>query len=194
MAVHYWSNEEKEYLKEITSGHHYREIMQLMNERFEYQFTYNQIKGAINRRKLHTGFNGQFKKGNIPFNKGTKGLTKGSRTSYKKGNVPANYRSVGSERVNVDGYVEIKVADPNKWKCKHAHIWEKENGPIPKGSVVIFGDRNKRNFNLDNLILVTNRQLLIMNAKKLIKNDADLTRIGLNLAKLYEKIGEKNRG
>ena len=47
---------------------------------------------------------------------------------------------------------------------------------------------------LDNLILATNRQLLIMNAKKLIKNDADLTRIGLNLAKLYEKIGEKNRG
>ena len=55
-------------------------------------------------------------------------------------------------------------------------------------------NRNKRNFNLDNLILTTNRQLLIMNAKKLIKNDADLTRIGLNLAKLYEKIGEKNRG
>ena len=107
MAVHYWSNEEKEYLKEITPGHHYREIMQLMNERFEYQFTYDQIKGAINRRKLHTGFNGQFKKGNTPFNKGTKGLTKGSRTSYKKGNVPANYRPVGSERVNIDGYVEI---------------------------------------------------------------------------------------
>ena len=30
---------------------------------------------------------------------------------FKKGNVPKCHRPVGSERVNVDGYVEVKVAD-----------------------------------------------------------------------------------
>ena len=36
------------------------------------------------------------------------------RTWFKKGHIPANYRPVGSERVNADGYIEVKVADPNK--------------------------------------------------------------------------------
>ena len=41
-----------------------------MNEKFEYQFTEGQIKGALNRYKLQTGLNGNFKKGSIPWNKG----------------------------------------------------------------------------------------------------------------------------
>ena len=28
---------------------------------------------------------------------------------FKKGNVPANHRPIGSERITVDGFVEIKV-------------------------------------------------------------------------------------
>ena len=192
MAVHIWSEEEKEYLRQITPGHHYREIIELMNNKFEYQFNYQQIKGAISRYKLNTGFNGQFKKGNIPYNKGTKGLTGANRNSFKKGHIPLNYRPVGSERVNVDGYTEIKVADPNKWKLKHRVIWEQHYGPITKENKIIFLDNNKTNLNIENLAMVTNTQLLIMNGNKLIKKDADLTRVGVNIAKIYEKIREVN--
>ena len=123
-----WSSEEKKYLTEITPGHHYNEISNLMTKKFKHEFTINQIKNAINRYKLNTGFNGQFKKGNVPANKGKKGFMGANRTSFKKGNTPYNYKPVGSERITKDGYIEVKVSDPNKWRLKHIIIWERENG------------------------------------------------------------------
>lgn len=98
---------------------------------------------------------------------------------------------VGSERVNSDGYVDIKISDPNKWKGKHILIWEKENGPVPKGHCVIFGDGNNRNFDSNNLILVSRQQLIVLNKNNLIQSDADLTRTGVIIADLYQKINER---
>lgn len=82
--IHRWSEEEKKYLAEITPGKHYSEILELMNKKFKNTFTISQIKGAIGRYKLNTGFTGKFEKGNIPKNKGTKGLTGANKTSFKK--------------------------------------------------------------------------------------------------------------
>ena len=186
-----WSNEEKEYLAEITPGHHYNEIAILMTEKFRHEFTINQIKNAINRYKLNTGFNGQFKKGNVPANKGKKGLIGPNKTSFKKGNRPYNYKPVGSERLTKDGYIEVKVSDPNKWRLKHIIIWERENGKIPKGYALVFGDGDKSNLSINNLILVSRKQLLIMNKNKLIKNNVELTKTGVVIADLISKIGEK---
>ena len=154
--------------------------------------TIGQIKAAIGRYKLNTGFNGQFQKGNIPANKGTKGLSRANKTSFKKGCRPSNYREVGSERVTKDGYIEIKVG-PKEWKFKHQVIWEKYNGNIPRGHVVIFGDGNKENLDINNLILVTRKQLFILNRHALIKNDIELTKVAVNIAKVQEKINERTR-
>ncbi len=191
--LHMWTEEEKEYLRQITPGHHYKEIQELMNKKFNTDFTLNQIKAAIGRYKLNTGFNGRFLKGSIPANKGTKGLTRANRTSFKKGHTPINYRPVGSERITKGGYIEIKVKDPNLWRLKHLVIWEKENGPLPKGCAIMFADGNKLNLNMENLILVTRNQLLIMNKRKLRKDSIELTKVGLNIAKVYERIGERRR-
>lgn len=120
-VLHIWSTEEKEYLKQITPGHHYKEIQEIMNKKYNLDFTVGQIKGAVSRYKLNTGFTGQFDKNHIPFNKDKKGTcAKGSEKSwFKKGDMPVNHRPVGSERVNVDGYCEIKVSEPRKWRLKH---------------------------------------------------------------------------
>lgn len=131
-TFHIWSSEEKDYLREITPGRHYKEIVELMNAKFEYEFNLGQIKGAIARYKLNTGFTGYFPKGNIPFNKGTKGIMKANKTSYKKGNIPQTYKPVGTERITKDGYIEIKVKDPNVWKLKQRLIYEEHYGEIPK--------------------------------------------------------------
>lgn len=191
--THIWSSEEKEYLKQITPGCHYKEILEFMNKRFDFNFSLDQIRNAIKRYGLNTGFNGRFNKGHIPANKGIKGIVyEGSKkTWFRKGNTPLNHRTVGSERVNVYGYVEIKIAEPNKWRLKHQVIYEKLNGSIPKGHVVIFGDSNKFNFNSDNLILVSKQQLLILNRHNLIQNDAKLTRTGLIIADVYQKINQR---
>ena len=195
-TIHIWSTEEKEFLKQITPGHHYKEIQELMKKRFNLDFTLNQIKAAVERYKLNTGFTGRFNKQHIPFNKGQKGTcAKGCEKAwFKKDNIPVNHRIVGSERINVDGYTEIKVAEPNKWRLKHNVIWEKHYGPIPKGHAVIFGDRNTLNLDINNLILVSRQQLLMLNRNKLIQNDVNLTRIAINIADVYIKIGKiKNR-
>jgi hypothetical protein len=196
MKVHVWSAEEKEYLKGITPGRCYKEIQELMNKKFALEFTINQIKGAIGRYKLNTGRTGRFEKGNVPFNKGIKGSCAAGceKTWFEKGNKPKNYMPIGSQRVNGDGYVDIKIADPNKWKGKHILIWENHNGPVPKGHAVIFGDGNPRNFNPDNLIMVSRKQLLVMNRNNLIQNDADLTRTGVIIADLHLRISKRKKG
>lgn len=191
--THIWSNEEKEYLKEITPGKHYKEILELMNKKFEHTFTINQIKNAINRYKLNTGFNGQFNKGHTPANKGTKGLTGANKTSFKKGQKPVNWRAICSERITVDGYIEIKVAEPNKWRLKHQVVWEKHNGKVPKGYTLIFGDGDRQNLDINNLIVVSRKQLLVMNRNSLIKNDVNLTKTGVIVADLISKISEKKQ-
>lgn len=61
---------------------------------------------------------------------------------------------------------------------------------MPKGHAVIFGDGNRRNFELDNLILVSRAQLAILNKHNLIQMDAELTRTGVVIADIYKKIGE----
>lgn len=189
-TLHIWIEEEKEYLKSIVCGRSRNEILNLMNKKFEYQFTLNQIKGAMKRYNLKTGLTGQFQKGHIPVNKGTKGVMKPNKTSFKKGKTPINHRSVGSERVSVDGYVEIKVAEPNKWRLKHQVVWESQNGKIPEDSVVIFTDGDKSNLHIDNLTLITRKQLLILNKNKLIKEDSELTKVGINIANVISKINE----
>lgn len=107
--------------------------------------------------------------------------------------MPVNYRPVGSERVNVDDYVEIKVADPRTWVGKHTFIWEEHNGPVPKGYVVIFGDGDRRNFDPDNLILVSRKQLVRLNQKGLIQNNADLTRTAVIMVDLQQKIADRSK-
>lgn len=191
-----WSDEEKEYLKKITPGHHYIEIANMMNKEFNREFTVNQIKSAIGRYKLNTGFNGRFKKGNVPHNKGKKGLYyKGcEKTWFKKGQAPINHKPVGSERIDRYGYILIKVAEPSVWKLKHRVIWEKANGPIPKNYTVIFLDGDKSNTDINNLALVSRSELLIVNQKKLIKSDTELSKVGINIAKVQSKINKRKRG
>lgn len=194
-GFHKWSSEEKKYLEEITPGHHHKEILQMMNRKFEYQFSIRQITGAIKRYNLNTGFTGHFKKGHEPFNKGVKGVcAKGcEKTWFKKGHKPVNYKQVGSERVNVDGYIEIKVAEPNTWELKHRVVWEKEKGKIPRGYAVIFADGNRQNTDINNLMLVSRKELLVMNGNGLIKEDAELTKTGKIVAELMIKVNEKKK-
>ena len=77
--------------------------------------------------------------------------------------MPHNYRPVGSERINRDGYIEVKVADPKTWKTKHRIVWEAHHGEIPKGSIIVFRDGNKLNTDISNLALVSRGVSLKMN-------------------------------
>jgi hypothetical protein len=115
---------------------------------------------------------GRLQKGNVPFNKGRKWkdyMSKGSikncrKTTFKKGTVPPNHKPVGSERVEKDGYVYIKVREGiGGFTLKHRHIYEQHYGPIPKGYNVEFKDRDRANFSLENLVLRTRSENMKLN-------------------------------
>ena len=105
--------------------------------------------------------NGMFLKGHVPFNKGMKQheymseevIQKTTATRFKKGQIPVNIKEIGYERISVDGYVEVKTE--KGFVLKHRMIWEKHNGPIPKGHIVRFKNRNKLDIRIENLELVT---------------------------------------
>lgn len=188
---HKYTDAHANFIRENIKGIKCDELTQIFNIHFGLNLKISQIRAFCHNNRLTSGVDCRFKTDHIPANKGKKGEGGWEPTQFKKGNVPVNYRPIGSERVNVYGYVEIKVADPNKWRLKHQVIWEEVNGHIPKGHNVIFGDSNTGNLDPKNLILVSKSQLLIMNRNKLIQNDADLTRTGVIIADLYQKINER---
>lgn len=100
---------------------------------------------------------------------------------------------VGSERKDKKGYVLIKIAEPNKWIEKHRYIYESMYGNIPTGHKVIFADGNKENFDIDNLVLVSDSEALIMNTKKLKYDDAELTKTGALIAKIIDKVNKVSK-
>ena len=193
--LHKWSEEEKEYLASIVKGKSYKEIATLMKNKFNYDFTDQQIKGAMNRYNLTTGTMGYFKKGFTPWNKGLKGYIGANKTSFKKGAIPPNQAPVGTESYTKDGYIKVKIADPNKWELKQRLIYKQHHGDIPKGHNVIFADGDMYNYDIDNLIAVSKSEMLILNNHKLIYEDKELTKTGVNIAKILSKASKlKSRG
>jgi len=185
-----YTEEQRNFIEENIKGKSTNELTEEFNRCFGLNINANSIRAFIKNNALKSGLDCKFKIDHIPFNKDKKGIWyKGSeKTWFKKGNTPINHRPLGSERVTVDGYTEIKVAEPNKWRLKQQLVWEEHNGPIKKGYAVIFGDGNRQNLDIDNLILVTRQQLLILNRNKLIQKNAKLTRTGVIIADLYLKI------
>ncbi len=119
------------------------------------------------RRGDNIGKEYRFQKGQIPPNKGVKGINyEGMKaTQFGIGHKPANYRPVGTIRDSRDGYLEIKIADGiHQWRLLHRVIWERCNGEIPKGHIVSFIDRNPKNINIKNLALFTKVQNMKRNS------------------------------
>lgn len=186
-----YTDEMIEFLKEVTPGKTYKEITELFNNKFNLGVTTEIIKSLLSRKKIHTETRGcLYKKGSIPWNKGKKGYMGANKTSFKKGNRPKNWKPVGSERL-IDGYTFIKIADPREWTLKHRIIWEEHHKKkIPRGSVIIFADGDKSNLNIENLICVTREELKVLNKCRLISSVPELTKTGLNIAKIRIKLAE----
>ena len=183
------------FLREIAPGKTYKEIVEIFNKKYDLKMTIKKLSSLLGRKKIKTGTTGCFRKGFIPWNKGKKGYIGANKTSFKKGNKPKNWGPVGSERINDEGYTLIKVSNEGgmlkRWALKHRVVWEQHHKKkIPKGSVIIFADGNKNNLNIENLICVTRNELKVLNRCRLISSVPELTKTGLNVAKLKIKLAE----
>jgi len=202
-----YDEEERRFLRDNIPGRSYAEItatfnawnthFPLLEDRVPSPpITPTQVNSFCGNNNISTGRTGHFQKGQAAHNKGKKWRPewRKSSTRFKKGNIPPNHRPVGSTRISRDGYTEVKVAEPKKWRLLHLITWEKAYGKVPKGHVVIFGDGNKQNFDLDNLLLVTRAQLVRLNQQKLIGASVELTKTGILVADVLNKIGKRKRG
>jgi hypothetical protein len=121
---------------------------------------------AIESQKLlNSGKKHQFKKGQLPHNKGQKMskemYEKCKKTFFTKGHKPANTKLKGDERIH-EGYTYVKIEDRD-WRLKHRLIYENAFGPIPADSIVIFKDNNFTNFDINNLEVITKAENMLRN-------------------------------
>lgn len=101
--------------------------------------------GRILRGRKHEKMKAtQWKIGDTPWNKGTN-YTAGGRsaeTRFKPGCKPFTTLPVGMYRL-CDGWLQRKTSEehgPNhkRWTPVTRLVWEAANGPVPKGSIVVF--------------------------------------------------------
>lgn len=207
-----YTKEQKEFLIANNYMTPSKDLAAMFNNRFGTNITASNIKTFRGNNHLNSGLTGRFEKGHIPDNKGKTwddymskdAQARSRKTTFKKGNKPLNAVDIGEESMRYSGskpddlgYVHVKVCDGkgNKnWVPKQRVIYEQHYGPIPKGYKVIFADGNRFNFDIDNLVLVSSSEELIMNQKSLRYDDQDLTKTGHLIAKVIDKQNKLKRG
>lgn len=101
------------------------------------------------RRGDNIGEACRFQKGMVPWNKGSHFVAGGrsTETQFKPGrpaSEAANYLSIGSLRVNADGYLERKTTDDpgiypaRRWVPVHRLVWIAAHGPLPADHICVF--------------------------------------------------------
>ena len=169
----WWSAEMDEFFASIVPGRTEGEIRALFSERFGIVLAEYQIANQKRKLGVKSGTKGGcFQKGHVPHNKGktwdeqgisAEAQARSRATCFKKGDIPRNGadRPIGTERVNKDDYVEVKVAERksrqdsnDNWRMKHHLAYEEAYCEIPEGHQIVFADRDKRNFDPENLVAV----------------------------------------
>lgn len=156
------------------------------------EFMASPFAGRI-RPGANVGGSSRFPKGHVPHNKGKNWSAGGAslKTRFKPGNKPKTWVPVGTETVDVDGYLKRKVSDDYErgesrrgWKYVHRLLWEEHHGEIPDGCAVVFRNGNQTDIRIENLELIHRAELARRNGvarfpaelRALIRTRAVLTR------------------
>ncbi|WP_268799042.1 HNH endonuclease signature motif containing protein [Pseudomonas huanghezhanensis] len=176
-ARRFWTNREIECLTELYPDQQAAAIAQQLNRPIS--AIHSKAK-ALGLKKSEAFLNGplsgrldgvrgtstRFQKGVHSWSKGMSRPATGrsAETQFAQGGLPHNHVPIGTEVLATDGYLKIKVAEPNKWEWTHRRNWEVAHGPIPKGMVLVFKTPDRTNCDIDNLELLTRSELMRRNS------------------------------
>lgn len=154
----------------------------------------------------HKGLVHRFRPGHATWNKGRKGWDAGGRsheTRFRprrvdlvdlrelKGRARANYKPVGAEVRDKHGYWKRKIRDDarpghakDNWAYVHVLMWEEAHGPVPGGHCVIFINSDRDDLRLENLTLVSRRELAWLNKRGFNALPPELRPTGIASARL----------
>jgi HNH endonuclease len=106
---------------------------------------------------------GQFKKGNVPFNKG-KPHKHGNSGQFRKGLTPKNTKALGE--ITWRESAKCYFFKTEKGMIPYSrYLWETHKGEIALNHVVTYIDGNPKNCVLENLELIHRKELVRRNAK-----------------------------
>lgn len=181
------SSEQLEWLKSFLPVTDYSILLELLKQKYGVSLTKKQIISLFSKKGMKSGVHVGAKKGHT-YNIGKK-LSKEHREKishvmFQKGRESHNRKPVGAEHVCSNGYIIVKVAEPNTWRAKHHVEWEKHYEPIKKNEVIIFLDGDKANCKIDNLMVITKAENNVLNHKHMRSKDADTTKASALVARL----------
>lgn len=211
-----YSKEQVQWLKDNALGHTHKELAELFNKEYGTNLTMQQIRRALQKRKILNGMyhKSDMTDEMIEFiYNNCKGITNQELAKRLNEKFGTNYnakkmqnfkhhrglkagihicnenrkKELYSETIDSRGYTWVKLGDCN-WVRKSRYVYEKYIGKIPKGQVIVFKDGNKRNFDLDNLMLADKKMLAQLSA--LITDDRELNETIILNAKLKIKLRE----
>lgn len=164
---HKWTKEQLDYLREGCKTYSRPEMAERLNKKFGLNLTPTQVRTAT---AIH----------NIPYTVAPR----------------YNRLPVGEERMSA-GYVYVKVDETGihkkDWKLKQRIVWERAHGVIPEGHSLIFLDRDPTNCSLDNLMMVTTHEILILNRLGLLSEHAEINLSAIQIARVLAKANELER-
>lgn len=195
-----YSREHLDFLREHFPLLALKDLAVAFNDYFGLDRSFKSIRTAVRNHGITSGRTGRFEAGKTPWNKGKTGYMGANETSFRRGNMPHTKRLLWSERVSVDGYIEISVPERNphtgaatRFRLKHVWLWEGEHGKVPSGHAVIFKDGDRMNCELGNLLLVSRSELLSMNLHGYREMPEEVKPSVLALAKIEAKAGFRLR-
>ena len=193
-----------EYVESIAQGKSTAELVEAVNRKYGAgTIGIRQMKAYKKNHGINTGLTGQFETGHVPANRGKQmspeAYEKCAPTMFQKGRTPTNHKPVGTVSVRNHAkrnqqYVYEKVAEPNVWRLKHILEWEKHNGPVPKGKMIVFADGNPLNTDISNLVMISQSQNAVMNRWGFRGYDKETAEAAANVASLKIAISERKRG
>lgn len=166
------NNEQKDYLRSILKDYSSKEVVNMMSKKYNVNLNTSKIKHYRERWNIKR---------------------KDNPGQYKKGHGGSRRKKIGDEFIDTEGYIHIKIGEPNKWIEKQKYVYEKYYGKIPNGCCVVFLDQNKTNCNIKNLKLVSNKTKLIAKNRHLLSHNKELTTTGLLVAELVSKSSERKK-
>ena len=189
-------------LRELAPTISESDLADKLNQEFGLSLTRKQINGYKKNHKIK-GRGSQashFKKGIPPATKGKKwwefrspeANERCKATQFQKGHVPHNNTGIGTERVNVYGYVEVRVEQGKTFDCgatiyyrpKHHIVWESANGQIPPKYIIRHMDGDKLNNALSNLELVSLAENAVINRQGLFTVCPEINKTAILIARV----------
>lgn len=185
-----WKKEVLNYLKANYNNYTYKQLSELMNEKFKLKTTASSIEHKISRLGLKKSLEARQKQSRS---------RKCSKFWFKPGHSPVTKKPIGYERIDTNGTVWVKTKDPDVFVQKHRLIYKQHFGEIKEGVNIVFLNGDKKDYRIENLVALTNSELALFNNTKInANNNDDIARVKFAVTKVKAAVfkkrskGEKN--